>query len=144
MLNFGESLRKFADRFRKDTNGSVTIEYVMWVPIMAAGIGLSMDASMLMHKQANLFVLARDSARIVALGRGTDEEVEASMTARLGSAYTVDVNTVGSFVTSTVSIKFKDIMMFGGQFTGTNTLSGQVSMFIEAEDGSGDDMAMTN
>ncbi len=120
--------------FRDDIAGGLTVEYVMWVPFMASGVVLTTDVTMLMQEQSRLFVMARDTSRIVALGQKTDVAAVEFMKERLGSHrdYMVAVSVDSQFVTSRVAVPYSDVLIFGGMFTGDNLLAGYSTMLIES------------
>ncbi|MEO0358111.1 MAG: hypothetical protein AAF386_07410, partial [Pseudomonadota bacterium] len=107
-----------------------------WVPFMASGVVLTTDVTMLMQEQSYLFVAARDTSRLVALGQYSENSVVPFMETKLGGAksYSVVVKTAEGFVTSQVAVPYKDVLVFGSMFTGENQLSGQVTMLVEAAD----------
>ena len=125
-------LRAFAD----DTSGGLSVEYVMWVPFMASGMLLTTDVTILMREQSHLFVIARDTSRMVAVGRYDTVGAASEMKSRLGDDknYSVKAETDGTFVTAGVSVPYSDVLVFGGLFTADNTLTGSATMLIEGGD----------
>jgi Flp pilus assembly protein TadG len=121
--------------FRQEESGLVTVEYVLWFPIMMLVMGLVTDATVLMNQQTLLFDAARDAARQVALGQKTDTEAKNAVIARLGSnkRFGAIVTSSNGYVTATVSVPFNDVLIFGGRFTG-GSLAGKVTMWVETSD----------
>lgn len=119
--------------FAQDTSGGLSVEYAMWVPFMASGMVLTTDITILMREQSHLFVIARDTSRMVAVGLYDTNGASTEMERRLGDdkAYTVTAVADGAFVTAEVSVPFTDVLVFGGLFTGENTLNGHATMLIE-------------
>lgn len=130
----------FKPGYQSQEEGSSTIEFVLWLPILAGFVMLATDATLLMHEQTYLTELSRDAARMVAVGEKTEEEAEEATLARFNdaSAYNVDVEIDGEFVQAVVTIPFKNVILFSGPFSGDAILTGHVSMWIEdsAEAGS--------
>lgn len=119
--------------FRKAESGSVTIEFVLWVPILMGFVMLSTDATLLMHEQTYLSELSRDAARMVAIGDRTVDEARTETLGRLNSdtGYEVTVALDGEYVAATVSVPFNKVILFNGVFAGSAVLSGGVTMWIE-------------
>ena len=86
--------------FRRDQDGSATIEGVLWMPVFILIFGLIADASLLFHAQAQLTRIVQDANRAYSVGR-LDSEIETQnfIRARLG-AVALDANTS---VTTTVN-----------------------------------------
>lgn len=102
--------------FRKNEDGAVTVEFVLWVPVFVIILMLVVDASMLFVTQSNFWGVARDSARRVAVNTMTDTEAEtwAEDEATFGSVVPdVDVESSGGNVTVTISTPFSDVDVFG-------------------------------
>lgn len=53
-------------RFARATDGGVTVEFVLWLPVFLAVLMLATDASLLFLRQSNFWSAARETARIVA------------------------------------------------------------------------------
>ena len=125
-------MKQRLNAFRFGTDGSVTVEYVLWLPVMFLLTMLTTDATMLMHEQTNLMAAARDASREVATGKVSTTQAEERLLARLGNGrnYKASVSASGHYVTSTVSVPFSDVVFFGGTFTKGN-LAGQATMYVE-------------
>lgn len=128
MLNtLNEKLRCFG----ADENGGVTIEFLLWMPLMVMMLTMTTDATLLMHEQQNMYNAARDAARQVALGQKTDEEAQIGLASRLGiDGSVVTVAQANGFVTATVSAPSSEIVKISGFFVDA-TLSAEVSMWVE-------------
>jgi Flp pilus assembly protein TadG len=55
-------------QFLRDERGSVTIEFVLWVPIMAVILVAATDATVLYLHHTEMWNVSRDVARRVAVG----------------------------------------------------------------------------
>lgn len=125
-------------RFGRQADGNLTIEYVLWLPVMAGLILLTTDATMLMHVQTTMTAAARDTARQVALGRATAAEAQAALLTRLGAGkgYVADVEVEDRFVTATIRLPFDRVLALGGVFP-PGMLASRAVMYIEAESDAG-------
>ena len=103
-------------RFRKDSEGSVTVEFVMWVPVFALILLLVVDASVVFMTQSNYWSVSRDTARLVARHAMTADAAE---TYAVNNALwrnvspTVAVNIDNATVTVTVGAPSSRIAPFG-------------------------------
>jgi Flp pilus assembly protein TadG len=81
-------------RLASDERGSVTIEYVLWLPFFAVLIGLAADASLTFHTHSRMWDAARDAARRTATGQMDAKQAEAQALAQLpqSGAFTVVVD----------------------------------------------------
>ena len=68
---------------RRDEEGSTTVEFVIWTPLLAAGLMLILDLSYMMIVDAGLWNASRDTARAVAQRRVTTDEAEALFAERM-------------------------------------------------------------
>lgn len=89
MIGIGRKLRQFIG----DEQGSFSIEYVLWIPLIMTIIVLTFDVTLTFNGVARMWDIARDTARRVA----TEE-----MTVAEGKAYAESVFTTSG--TYTVSI----------------------------------------
>ena len=71
-------------RFRNDTSGSVTVEFIIWMPLIAFLLLLSVDASMAFMRQSHQWQVSREAARIVSR-YGMDEATAEAYVAREAS-----------------------------------------------------------
>lgn len=102
--------------FRRNDEGAVTVEFVLWVPVFVLILMLVVDASMLFVAQSNFWGVARDTARRVAINSMTNAEADtwATAEAAFGSiAPEVDVLSAGGNVEVTISTPFSDVDVFG-------------------------------
>ncbi|SFB79256.1 TadE/TadG family type IV pilus assembly protein [Tropicimonas isoalkanivorans] len=52
--------------FQKDEDGSVTIEFVLWVPFFAIFLLFAVDATLVFMRQSQMWQISRETARIVS------------------------------------------------------------------------------
>lgn len=110
--------RKLQKMIRKE-DGAVTVDFVMWMPVLFAIILLAADASMAFMRQSQMWQVSRETARIVSR-HGMDEltaEAYAKAEATIGNVEPlVDVIVGTTDVTVSISMPI-DVM------TPFNTLS---------------------
>lgn len=102
--------------FAKDSSGSVTIEFVLWVPIIFVFLLLATDSSLAFMRQSQMWQVSRETARIVSR-YGMDEataEAYASSRAVFGTtAAAADVTFGSGDVQVTMTVPFGALAPFG-------------------------------
>ncbi len=126
--------RRFG-RFWTETRGSVTMEFVLWVPVFCGLLMLFADTSLAYLNQSNFWNVSRETARIVAR-HGLDEqaaEIYAETHASFGrSKPTARVVIDGSTVTVTISAVMADVTLFGIlNFAQAKTIDATVTDVLE-------------
>jgi len=58
-------------KFRKDEGGTATVEFVLWLPLIAGIIVGAFDLNIMLMTQSNMYTVARDTARRVSTGEFT-------------------------------------------------------------------------
>ncbi|MFT5304054.1 MAG: hypothetical protein ACI814_004878 [Mariniblastus sp.] len=103
-------------RFLNDLSGSVTIEFVLWVPMIFFFMLLATDASLAFMRQSQMWQVSRETARVVSR-YGMDEaaaESFAASGAKFGSYTTsVDVSFVSGDVIVTMAVPSRALAPFG-------------------------------
>lgn len=97
---------------RADESGSVTIEFVLWVPVFVLILALTVDISILFMTRANLWAVARDTTRYMATGLYSNDDAEdyaAGIVSRWGEDYTIDASRDGNLVTMEISVAMSDV-----------------------------------
>ena len=118
-------------RFRKSEDGSSSVEFLIWVPVMVFFLTMTTDATLLMHEQQNLYNAARDASRQVALGQKNEEEAEDELFARFNIPTLIaDVTIADGYVKTSITVPFDEITRISGFFVNGN-LSAEVSMWVE-------------
>lgn len=51
---------------RDDESGSITVEFVLWIPVFMVIIALTVDVSLMFLRQSNMWQVAQDTARQVS------------------------------------------------------------------------------
>lgn len=62
--------------FRKDSDGSASIEFCLWMPVFMFLLMLTVDASILFMSQSNYWSISRDTARLVSRHAITAEQAK--------------------------------------------------------------------
>lgn len=103
---------RFAD-FLKESDGSATIEFVLWLPILTGIIALSADTALFFAMKSQVVRIVQDANRAASIGRLIDEAAtEAFILDQLGDyalVATVQVTIANSMVSTTVSIPTGEI-----------------------------------
>ena len=102
-------------RFRRSEDGGVTIEFVLWMPLLVAFLFFATDVTLAFMRQSHLWQVSRDTARIVS--RYGMDEVEAELYAAQqgtigGVAPTVDVTVSPTEVMVEMTLPFASITPF--------------------------------
>lgn len=105
-------MKKLLNRFRKDTDGSVTLETLMWIPVYFVLSGLVVDATSIALTQARMQAAVSDAARLVAVGYYTNEQGVAFIQNQAYSieTFTARISTADNIVTATVSMPLADVI----------------------------------
>lgn len=110
---------EFLDRFLRDETGSVTIEFILWVPVIVALLVLVIDVTTIYITHTEMWNVARDTARRMAKGDLTAAEAEAyaadAMSLR-DFPYTVDAihDTTTDVVQVVIRLRLEDTTIIGG------------------------------
>lgn len=107
--------RRIGRRFVREESGSVTVEFVLWIPIFIIIMFLVIDVCILFITQANMWAVARDTTRRVAtheFDKATAEAYAVSNASWGALAYTVVVDDVGPEVSTDIQISVSDASLF--------------------------------
>lgn len=88
-------VRALVARFAGDERGSATIEFVLWVPVFVILLVAAVDATVLYLHHTEMWNVARDVARRVAVGDISEAEAPQVIENELflyADAYTVDLS----------------------------------------------------
>ncbi len=116
-MNFLPRLAKGMRVYRKKDDGTVSVEFVLWMPLFLVILALAIDASLLFMSQSNYWSVSRDTARLVARHAMDGDTAKSYAEMRAGSFFgqpqaTVEYGT--STVTVTLSAPAQSIMIFDG------------------------------
>jgi Flp pilus assembly protein TadG len=132
--------------FHRDENGSISVEFVLWIPIFIFLIAIITDLSIVYVVNANMYDVARDTARRWSQDRNrnefpTDQDVKDHVNDEMVLGYDTDgvkydVNAVWNpdddEVTVAIRAKSADVDIFGIMTPlGVEDLVAQVTMRLE-------------
>ena len=109
-------LRQKVNAFGRDVRGGVTIEFVLWVPVLMGIILLAADASVAFTRQSTLWDVSYNTARILARHGMTAEEAQAYAAGQAqfaGHTPAVDIQLSDNEVTVLISADTKAMAPFG-------------------------------
>ncbi|RYH10377.1 TadE/TadG family type IV pilus assembly protein [Tropicimonas sp. IMCC6043] len=102
--------------FRRDETGSLSIEFVMWLPVFAFLLVLAGDATMAFMNQSRMWQVSRETARIVSR-YGMDELTAEAYAAKLATMQatvpTVDVSFASAKVQVEMTMPLAAMAPFG-------------------------------
>jgi Flp pilus assembly protein TadG len=107
----GRRLRKF----RRNEDGAVTVEFVLWLPVFLVILVLIVDTTMIYSAEARLWDAARDAARQMSLYQITEDEVEDYIAANaigLNGDLTITADDTGPDVWVQISMPMSDVTVF--------------------------------
>lgn len=113
--NLIKLIRSRGKTFKKDTDGAVSVEFVLWMPLFMVIIMLIADTSVFFTSQSNYWSVARDTARLASRHALTESAAEIYATQQatsLWGAPTADVIMNGSTVTVNLSAPASSISIF--------------------------------
>ena len=121
--------------FLRETRGSVTVEFVMWVPVFCGLLMLFADTSLTYMNQSNFWNVGRETARIVAR-HGFDAEAAetyAETHASFGAYRPTALVTIDdSTVTVTITAEASAMSLFGIlNFVQGQTIEARVTDVLE-------------
>ena len=102
-------------RFLKSENGAVSVDFVMWMPVLMAILIIATDATMGFMRQSHMWQTSREAARIVSR-YGMDEataEAYVKQVTRIGDKFgDVDVAFTPGEVSVTLSMETRYMLPF--------------------------------
>ncbi|MZR11720.1 hypothetical protein GQE99_01640 [Maritimibacter sp. DP07] len=122
--------------FARDTRGSATIEFVLWVPIVVSMFCLIVNVTVLYFSQNEVLRVIQDANRNLSVGRlSSESEAEAFVQERISEKLpnaVVDSTISDGTVTTIVSYPASDLVFFNmfKQITGLH-LSASAGHLIE-------------
>lgn len=123
-------LKKFT---RCESGASTTIEAVIWLPLYLFILTAAVDLTVMMKAQTDMWAVASNSARMVAINAMSEAQAENYARSLLtdGETVTVSVVTNGPNVTSTVVRETGDVARFGLLQWTTPNISASTTQRIE-------------
>ena len=106
------AVKKLAGCFSKDEDGAITVAFVLWMPVFVMILALTVDATVLFISQANMWSVARDTSRFMAVGLYTDTQAEEYATERLpvwGAQSTIVASRDANYVTINLKVPIDEV-----------------------------------
>jgi len=122
--------------FGRDSEGSATIESVLWLPLFLAAFALMTDVAMIFNGHSRVMRVVQDANRNLSVGRlETESDTEEFIIAALGTLspnLTADTEIVAGVATSTAIVPASDLQILG-MFSAITSLNISVTSqhFIE-------------
>jgi Flp pilus assembly protein TadG len=86
MFDRFKQIRALVPGFRRQEDGTATVEAVLWFPIFIAVFGLMVDSAMIFHGQSKVLRVVQDANRKLSIkSLETDADVEAYINAQLAA-----------------------------------------------------------
>ncbi len=102
-------------RFRQDDMATVTVEFVIWLPLFIIILFLIVEVSLLFLTQSSMWNVARDTARRIATHEFDQASAETHATSAMtfgGHPYTVAADATGPEVSVTITTSVGDVLLF--------------------------------
>jgi len=130
------NMKKLLKRFICGERGNVTVEFVLWLPLIAGIIVATFDLNIVLMTQSNMYNVARDTARRVSTGQlnaSTGQDYAQQYLNYMGFEYGVEITT-GENVTVEITTSLGRVAALGvmGAMKGYN-LNASVTMRTEPE-----------
>ena len=116
LRSFGQPLRASLRGFGQRDEGNVTVEFVLWIPVLCTVLMLFVDTSLAYMSQSNFWNISRETARIVSRHAFDAAAAEAYARSRLDLGDyepEVEVAISGQAVTVTISALSSAVTPFG-------------------------------
>jgi Flp pilus assembly protein TadG len=112
-----KSIRRLLGSSLKSENGAATVEFVLWVPVMAALLGLVIDTSLVFGARSQILRVVQDTNRAVSVGRiRSPAEAEAILLlniATIAPNALAETTMTAGIISSTVTIPISDLTATG-------------------------------
>lgn len=108
-------MKRLLKRFFQDQDGNATVEFTLWIPLIAGVIVGAFDLNIVLTTQSTMWDVARDTARRVAIGQfqaDTGQEYALSQLTFMGFDYGVDV-VAGDDVVVTIRTYLGNVAILG-------------------------------
>jgi Flp pilus assembly protein TadG len=129
-------MKRLLRKFRRDEDGNATVEFTLWLPLIAGIIVGAFDLNSVLVAQSTMWDVARDTARRVSIGdlnATTGQEYALSRLTFMSFDYGVDI-TVGDDVVVTVQTYLSNVAVLGVMGgAGSYQLTAAVTMRNETE-----------
>lgn len=112
-MNGKWKLHRSIARGLSDESGAATVEFVLWLPVMAALFGLVVGTSIIFGDQSQILRVVQDVNRAVSIGHvRTSDDAEAMILADIDNIApnaSVETTLSNGIITSTVTIPVSDL-----------------------------------
>ncbi|MBD3677118.1 MAG: hypothetical protein HUJ27_01810 [Rhodobacteraceae bacterium] len=114
-----QKMKSGLSRFRRDTDGSITIEALFWLPLVAISFAITVDLSMMFNANTlAIRVLQDTNRRLAANGIWTEADAEAYVMSRIAATspnarVTTRVDMTSGLTTTMIVMPTSDIDLFG-------------------------------
>jgi len=144
--NFFSRVRHFRWRRRglaKSDDGTVSVEFMLWMPLIFTIILFTVDVALIYLKQADMWNVARDQARRMSVDSSyvpTPTQLEQNLFTSLQNASSINATATGGGSANagvdkvvTISVALCDASLFGvvGCYSSGLTLTARVTMVSE-------------
>jgi len=120
-------------------DGTASVEFALWLPLLALILMLATDASMLMHRQTLIYDAVRDASRQVVTGVSDVADAQDQLQNRLhdgrggNNPYTANVSRQDNYIRAELSVPFSEVAIFAHAFFADDAaLRGSVVMWDAA------------
>lgn len=96
-------LRRPFIAFRRTESGGLTVEFVLWLPMMVALLALVADVSMIFYQQSYAVRVVQDANRALSLGRIKDVDELQTMVASTLSYMSPNIDVKSAVVDGVIS-----------------------------------------
>ena len=124
------NFRRLLSRFKSSEDGAVTVDFVMWMPVLMALLLIATDATVGFMRQAHMWQTSREAARVVSRYGMDEAAAEAYLQAelRIGEKIPqVDVTYTGGDVSVKTTMPIRAMMPFN---TFSFALDDNVTTFV--------------
>jgi len=127
-------VRKLLKRFARNEGGNATVEFVLWLPLIAGVIVGAFDLNIVLTAQTSMYNVARDTARRVSVGElsaSAAQDYALSQLDFMNFDYGVDVS-VGTDVTVDIETFLSNVAVLGSMGSlGDYSVKASVTMRVE-------------
>lgn len=131
------------EKFWKESDGSATVELVIWAPLLLGFMVSAIDLAMIFYTQQKMYDSAYNSARAVALGRVTIEDAQSALGAVHGDgddgegAAAEVSRTEDGYIVAQVSVPIGEIAIFADKFISGTHLVAEAKLWSEEQPAAG-------
>lgn len=119
--------------FINSESGVISVEYVLWLPALTAILGLGLDTTILLIKQAQLYDMNHQVSRLLVTGDLVAADLDSTLQNLWPSSgtYTAEITDDPDYLVLSISVPFREVMMIGRLLPAEQKLSSRVVMAKE-------------